>query len=338
MMRTAMRLIQLSLALMALTICTGQGCSFGPPPSGGPGDSGNDTQPETLQLESFVTETQGASGLAIRPSDGALFAVNANGLFGPLQAGDRISQLTPIGATNLGVADLFGDSPTGMVLAITASGEFWIGSQCCGTLAVVPPAGGDAVAFEGLLNSSNIKPEAMAIVPSDFDGAQMHPGNLLVGQQTTFSRLAAVDVLGARTVVNVSNPGGLNREAHALAFGPGPVFYSGDELAASGIAGIQNIATSGAPIGVSGSENTGVHSMVVRGNGDIVFRGRHNTVGGDELNGVLVFSAADDTVKLGVGLLTSETSADDELVITADRTTIYLSLPARNEIVRVVDR
>ena len=80
-----------------------------------------------------------------------------------------------------------------------------------------------------------------------------------------------------------------------------------------------------------------VCGVVVRNNGDLILRARHDTTGGEQLNGVLVYSAADQTISLGIGLTTTETSADDELVISADGNTIYLSLPTRNEIVRVED-
>src|SRR5205823_2905513 len=79
-----------------------------------------------IALADFVTNTAGASGLAVRPSDGALFTVNDNGIFGPLKAGDNLALLTPLGATNLADAGIFGSKPEGLSLAITNSGEFWI--------------------------------------------------------------------------------------------------------------------------------------------------------------------------------------------------------------------
>jgi hypothetical protein len=115
-------------------------------------------------------------------------------------------------------------------------------------LAVVPAAGGDAEPFTGLLEggveASNIKPETFAVIPSGFEGAQMSPGDLLVGQETTFSRLAAVDVDGDRTVIAVENPSisadpeeGLNREAHHLTFGADGVLYSAKRTVVIGGAG-----------------------------------------------------------------------------------------------------
>lgn len=325
-----------------LLVCLGITCpgTVGPPDTGDPGHGGNAAQTETLQAIAHVTNTGGASGIALRPSDGALFAVNSTGLFGPLDEGDDLSQMQPFGAENLATPAIFGTGSDSLVLAITESGEFWIGSSCCVRLAVVPPAGGDAQPFNGLItSSSNIKAETMTIVPDDFAGEQIQPGQLLVGQETTFSRLAAIDVEDDRAVTRVSNPllGTTNRNAHHLAFGPGPVLYSSRGTLANTIPGLQTIATDGSPAFVAGSERYGIHSFVVRNNGDLVMRARHNLASGSELNGVLIFSPADQTMTFGLGYTTAETSENDELVISADGSDIYMALPKLNQIVRLVD-
>ncbi len=335
-------ILQAWCSAILLALCLGSGCPGpnGPPDGGGPGDGGNAGQTETLQAVTYVSNTGGASGIAIRPSDGALFAVNGTGLFGPLNDGDDLSLMAPFGAENLATPDLFDTGSDSLVLAITQSGEFWIGSSCCVKLAVVPAEGGDAQPFNGLLtSSSNIRPETMAIVPEGFVGDQIQPGQLLVGEETTFSRLAAIDVEGDRAVTRVDNPllGTTNRNAHHLAFGPGPVLYSSRGVLANTIPGLQTIAADGTPDFVDGSERFGIHSFVVRNDGDLVVRARHNLAGGDELNGVLIFSPGDQTMTFGVGYTTTETSEDDELAISADGNDIYMALPNLNTIVRLVD-
>lgn len=44
--------------------------------------NGGQTAPR-VSFQTYATNTGGASGMALRPSDGALFAVSADGLFGP---------------------------------------------------------------------------------------------------------------------------------------------------------------------------------------------------------------------------------------------------------------
>lgn len=52
---------------------------------------------------------------------------------------------------------------------------------------------------------------------------------------------------------------------------------------------------------------------------------------------MLVYSPASHTITLAASLPAEQLTEDDDLVTSADRATIYLSLPKRNEIVRVVD-
>jgi hypothetical protein len=303
-------------------------------------------EPESATLEVFATNTNRGSGLAIRSSDGALFMVNGGGLFGPIEDGADVSTMTAIGATNLANDDLFDQRQDSLVLGITSNGEFWIGSQCCSTMAVVAPEGGDAVPYEGLLdgfNPVNVKPETIALVPDGFDGAQMMPGNLLVGEETTFSRLGAIDVAGDRAAIRVDNPllddpnlDDLNREAHHLAFGPDGALYSSRGTSSSTIAGIQQIAIDGIPTPLPGTFRLSADSFVVTTDGDIVIRGSFRRDQNSELlTGILIWSAATQEISVGMTLPISELSETDELVRGPDGT-IYLSLPQRNEIVRVV--
>lgn len=299
-----------------------------------------------LALDLVASNTGGATGIALRPSDGALFLVNSGGLFGPLETGADVSTMQAIGATNLSDEALFDIDKDSLVLSITESGEFWIGSRCCVTLAVVAADGGDAAAFEGLLQGSdpsNIKAETLVIVPEGFDGAQISAGNLLVGQDTTFSRLTAIDVEGDRLVTNVDNPAilddsdnGLNRQAHHLTFSSDGVLYDSRRLASASIAGIQTIAPDGTPTAVAGTESLSADTFVVLSNGDMILRGIFDPSGGPRLAGLLIRSADDGQIELGLDLADADTSADDEMII-ADDGTIYLAQPNRNQIVRVMD-
>ncbi|MBI4716684.1 MAG: hypothetical protein HY763_02685 [Planctomycetes bacterium] len=302
--------------------------------------------PPPVALTTFATGTGGATGLALRPSDGALFAVNAQGLFGPIGQGADLSTMTPLGATNLASMALFDQETASLVLAITATGEFWIGSPCCFTLAVAPAEGGDATAFEGLgegVTPANIKPETMTIVPSAFASQVIVPGTLLVGQDNTFNRLATIAVAGDRAVFNVPNPlfadadagNDLLREAHHLVFGLDGVLYGSEDLAALTSAGVQSIAADGTPADLVGTVGVSAHSFVVRANGDMVIRGTQQVTATESHSGILLFDAATATLRVGLELPAEELSEDDEMLITPDGATIYLSLPNRNEIVVV---
>ena len=306
-----------------------------------PTPSGGGEPAAQADLSVYATNTDGASGIALRPSDGALFAVNSTGLFGPIEEGDDFSTLSPIGATNLADADLFDQETSALVLAITNSGEFWIGSPCCQTLAVVPPDGGAAVPSEVLLggvDTSNIKPETMALVPEGFQGPQIQPGNLLVGQETTFSRLGAIDVDAEEpTVIGVENPGEINRHAHHLTFGLDGTLYSSRGVAGLTIMGLQTIDTDGLPTELAGSLGVAADSFVGLVNGDLVIRGTWQTGATESTRGVLYYSAADQEISVGLALPTGDMSEDDEMVITPDGSAIFLCLPSRNEILRVVD-
>lgn len=343
-------------SLLGLAVALGSGCDAVPVGAIADlipdlnGDDGGANGPALAELDTYATNTGGASGLALRPSDGALFAVNGVGLFGPINEGDDLSAMTPIGATNLADADIFDldthgtEATRSLSLAITNSGEFWIGSDCCQTLAIVGPQGGDAVPFLGLLSgdidTSNIKPETLALVPDGFDGPQMKPGNLLASQDTTFSRLAAIDVEADEpTVVNVDNPVAedINREGHHLTFGLDGTLYSSRALRGLTFAGIQTIDPDGTPAPLPGTLNLSANSFVGLANGDLVIRGARGVVAASPQNGILFYSAADDALTFALGLSTEQRSEDDELVITADGSAVFLSLPNANTIVRVID-
>ncbi len=317
--------------------------------NGGGGGDGGDADAgggESLALEVVVENTGGATGIALRPSDGALFAVNSDGLFGPLETGADLSTMQPIGATNLADESLFDIEKDSLVLTIAESGEFWIGSKCCVTLAVVAAEGGDAAPFEDLLlgsEPSNIKAETLVIIPEGFDGAQMSPGNLLVGQETSNSRLTAVDVANDRAVTNVDNPAiaedsenGLIRNAHHLAFGGDGTLYSSRRAASGSIAGLQTIAPDGTPADLADTESLSADTFVVLSNDDLILRGIFDPSGGTRLAGLLIRSADDGEIELGLGIPDADRSADDEMVIASDDT-IYLAQPNLDQIVRVID-
>lgn len=342
------------LAVLLVAGLVQAGCDLAVTGGGGGGgglvvNDNAEPEPETepLQLEAYATNTGGATGIALRPADGALFLVNAAGLFGPIEDGDDVATMEPIGATNLGDPDLFDIETGSLVLAITESGEFWIGSRCCVTLAVVGPEGGDAEPFTALLlgdQPSNIRPETMAIIPAGFDGPQMSPGNLLVGEETSFSRLTAIDVEGDRTAVNVDNPAiiedpenGLNREAHHLTFGPDGILYAASGGGLVSEPAIQTIDPEGRPAPVAGTEALSADAFVVLEGGDMIISGVYDPEGEDRLRGLLIFLPDEQRFELGAELSTGEMSADDEMILADDGETIYLALPNRNEVVRVID-
>ena len=213
--------------------------------------------------------------MAWRPSDGALFIVNKDGLYGPINNGDDVSTMTPIGATNLAADDLFDAPPDTVVLGISNAGEFWIASPGQTTAGVVPPEGGDAVQFLGLFDAQELAPETIALVPDGFSGAQFTPGGLLFGQETTFSRLAQADADGDESVILIDNPTpDTNRQAHHLAFGLDGGLYSSRGATSLLTAGLQSIATSGAPTNIAGTTGLAADSFVVLANGDIIIRRR----------------------------------------------------------------
>ena len=291
---------------------------------------------ETVELIAYASNTGGASGIALRPSDGALFAVSMDGLFGPIADGDDLSTMTPIGATNLADADLFDARQSSLTLAIADSGEFWIGSRCCTTMAVVAPGGGDAAPFEGLFEAMEIKPETLVIVPAGFEGSQIFPEQLLAGQETTFSRLVGVDVAGDRTVIDIDNPVSLNRNAHHLAFGLDGNLYSSRGTTALTQPGFQMIDAEGRPTEIAGTLGVAADTFVVLENGDVVLRGAWQTSPTTSERGVFLYDAASDETMLGVAIPADELSANDGMVVSSDGSTILLSLPNRDEIVRVM--
>lgn len=322
--------------------------------NGNDSDNGNNDDPpmpDPVSLTIVAENTNGASGLAIRPSDGALFTVNADGLLGPLDQDDAnwpvdASTLSPLGATNLSDPDIFMNETSSLVMAITNGGEFWIGTGGGNfTLAIVPPEGGDAEQFLDQSNqgtTTGISPETMVIVRDTFTGPQMQPGNLLLGAQTTFSRLSAINVEGDRAVIQVDNPihapadptMALNRDAHHLAFGPDGTLYSSQDATSLLEPGFQTIAADGTPSLIPGTEGIAGTTFVILDNGDILFRGSFQQSAAMSVNGIFIFSPADQSITLGTMLPSTDVSSDDEMVMTADGT-IYLSLPRRNQIVRV---
>jgi len=309
---------------------------------GNANDNGPSPEPVTfnnVELTPFATNTDGAGGMAINPFNNELYVVNRNGLFGPIEEGDDVSTMTPIGATNLADANLFDAPRDNFVLAITEQGEFWIGSSCCGTLAVVPAEGGDAQPFEGLLEGNppaNIFPETMVIAPANVNLPGVSPGDLLVSAETTFSKLAAIKVTGDRSVTQVDNPSGTNRQGHHIAFGLDGTLYTSRSVGGATILGLQTVTSDGSPTGLPGTLNLAADSFVVLDNDDLVLRGAFTTNAGQFVEGVHLYSAADESVTPGMEIPPEEASEDDEMLIAPDGR-ILLSLPARNEIVVVTD-
>jgi len=314
--------------------------------NGNGNDNDNDNvSVDLVELQVYATNTKEASGLALHPTTGEVYAVNEDGLFGPISQGANLSTMTPIGATNLDEAPFEEFELDSLVLAITNSGEFWIGSKGSGILAVVPPAGGPAEAFEGQAEENTeqaIHPETMAVVPASFQGPQMAPGNLLVGQDTDFDWLNAIDVEADRTVIRVDNPtdpeNPQERDAHHLTFGLDGVLYSSRAETALTTEGIQTIATSGLPTPLPGTLGLKADSFVGLANGDLIIRGARAVTAGNTENGILIYSAADEETVLGVALPLQEVSEDDEMIITSNGDTVYLSLPKRNQIYRAIDK
>ena len=332
------------LGFAALVLAIPAGCAI-PVPDGSDNtntngnantnDNDNGTAADPVELFVYASNTGGATGLSLRPSDGAVFAVNVDGLFGPIEDGDDLSTMTAFGATNLAAESLF-DMPTASLsLAITESGEFWIGSPCCSTIAVVPPEGGDAEAFLDLLAGSEIKPEVIVRVPEGFEADQMFPGQLLFGQETSFSRLVGVDAEGDRAVLDIDNPSETNRNAHYLAFGLDGVLYSSKGASGLTQAGFQTIGVDGSPAEVPGTLGAAADTFVALANGDFVIRGTLQSTATSSQRGVLLYDAAVEEVTLGIAIPTEEVDENDDMVITPDGTTILLSLPKRNEIVLV---
>jgi hypothetical protein len=331
--------------LSAVLLAIAPGC--GSIPSGIIDDiiNGNDNVAEDLvQLDVYATNTNGASGIALDPMTGDLYAVNEDGLFGPIEDGADLTGMTPIGATNLDEAPFEEFLLSSLVLAITDAGEFWIGSPGSGILAVVPPGGGPAEAFEGQSMDNTVQaifPETMAIVSTGFQGPQIMPGDLLLGQDTDFDALNAIAVGGDRAVTAVDNPtdpdNPQRREAHHLTFGLDGVLYSSRAEIALTMAGIQTIASDGLPTPLAGTMGVKADSFVGLANGDLIIRGARAITAVQSENGILVYSAADEDIVLGLELPLAEISEADEMVITADGDTVFLSLPNRNQIVRAID-
>ncbi len=310
-------------------------------------DDGGIIDVDNVTLDEFATNTGGASAIALRPSDGALFLVNSDGLFGPITNGADVSTMTAFGATNLADETLFDRTQDSFVLAITDDGEFWIGAPCCSTMGVVPAAGGDAVPFTGLLDGiegeiANVKPETLALVPTGFDGAQMAPGNVLAGEDTTFSRMGSIDV-DAMTAVLVANPldppdadDDFNREGHHLHFGFDGTLYASRALATGDFAGVQTIAPDGTPTDVAGTTDTSADTFVALQNGDLLLSGTWRGTDNIVNRGLFFYDASDLAIVAGAEIPFAQRSEDDEMIIAADGT-IYFSQVALDRIVRATD-
>ena len=300
-------------------------------------DDGNDGQTAPrVSFQTFATNTGGASGMALRPSDGAVFAVSADGLFGPISEGDDLSTMTPIGATNLGDDNLFDTTPESLTLAITNEGEFWITSLQT-TVAVVPSGGGDAEPYLGLFDDGvpELTPETTVLVPDSFEGPQFMPGHLLFGGETTFSRLFQVDVSGDRSVLVITQPELILRQAHHLTFGLDGALYSSKGVAALTQPGLQTIDTDGTPTNIDSSLGIAADTFVVLANGDMVIRGTWQMTATTSSRGILLFDAAAGEFSVGLSLTSAELSESDEMVISSDGSMILLSRPAVNEIVQI---
>lgn len=307
------------------------------------GDGGIDVEIPTIALRDFATNTQatqedGATGIAVDPTSGEVFIVNSDGLFGPITEGTDVSTLEPFGATNLSDDLLFDGPRADYVLAITIDGEFWIASSGFNTVARVPAEGGDATAYTGLQDgpdASNVNPSTIALVPENFDGPDIDPGNLIFGEETSFSAMAVVNVTDG-TVFSAANPDmDLSRVGHHFAFGSDGTLYAGRQLSNELMSGIQTIATDGSPTELPGTLRTGLSSFVVLDNGDLVIRGsfrteEDNAAGG--FRGLFFWSADDEVLQRGLELTNEDVSAADELVIMLDGTVLY----AQSELNRVV--
>jgi len=302
------------------------------------------TDPDAASLSVYATNTDGATAIAQRPSDGAIFIVNASGLYGPIEQDDDVSTLDPFGATNLADMELFDMEQPSLVLAIDNTGAFWISSPCCGTMARVPAEGGDAEPFLGLLDPddpANIFPTTLALVPDGFSGAQMMPGDILAGEDTTFSRLAAIDPVDLMVVSKVENPieESKNRHAGHLTFGLDGNLYGGRASSSADIAGVQMIATDGTPSDVPGTERVGVDAFVGQADGDLVIYGGFSRAGdlpSEAFNGVFFYDAEDESLVEGLTIDAGDIGTDDGMIITDDGT-IYLAHSARDRIVIVSD-
>lgn len=321
----------LLVALCALSLGLCPGCPEPVPP--GDGD-GNGTA--LVSLKVFASNTNGAAGIAVRESDGGVFIVGDDGLFGPIESGDDVSQLTPIGATNLLSADIYDSDQSDYSLAIAGNGEFWIASSCCGTLGVVPAAGGDAEPFTGLIDGNpptNIFPDALVVVPSNANFSGFDAGDILAGEDTSFSRLAAIDP-ATRTVTSIANPSTTNRHANALAFDAAGNLFTARAGTALTSAGLQQIDSDGAPTAVDGTLGLAANDMVVLANGDILIRGTLALTGGSSFRGLLILDATSGELLEALEISASDASSSDDLVLLPDGT-VLMTQPNLNRVVTV---
>ncbi len=316
-------------ALCAVSLGLCPGCPEPVTPGDGDGTA-------LVSLEVFASNTNGAAGIAVRGSDGGVFIVGDDGLFGPLEAGDNVSMLNPIGATNLLSADLFDSDQSDYSLAIAGDGEFWIASSCCGTLGVVPPAGGDAEPFTGLIDGNpptNIFPDALVVVPNNANFSSFAAGDILAGEDTSFSRLAAIDP-ATRTVTSIANPSATNRNANALAFDADGSLFTARAGTALTSAGLQQIGSNGAPTAVDGTLGLAANDMVVLANGDILIRGTLALTGGSSFRGLLILDAASGTLLEALEISAGDASASDDLVLLPDGT-VLMTQPNLNRVVKI---
>lgn len=306
----------------------------------GGNDNGDDPtiEPDRATLTPFATNTSGASGLAL-DGNGNLYLLNADGLYGPLAEGDDISELEPIGATNLDDEDIFKNDETSLVLAISNEGEFWIGSRCCGTLAFLPVGEEDAVSFkDSLLDSeSQVRPETMVIVPDNVDSMQILPGTMLIGQESSFSILATIDVDGDHAVVDILNPEAEDdiRYGHHLAFGPDGTLYASTKTSGVERIGFQTIGADGVPTDVAGTEGLAANSFVVLDNGDILMTGFREVSGSGLETGLFIVSPATGEVESVATLAGGASVTDRELVLDRASGAIYLARPGQDDVVLV---
>ena len=307
-------------------------------------DNADDTPIPTVALSVFATNTGGASGIAWNPIDDALYAVNEEGLYGPIVEDDDLLEDTPlVGATNLSDEGIFDQPTSSLVLAVADAGDFWIGSTCCQTMATVSADGGDAEPFLGLFSDSEefesvtIFPDTLAIIPDSFAGQPFSPGDLLIGEETSFDRMGTIDVDGDLSAVNVTNPSETMRDANHLTFGLDGVLYAATGIPTIGQPGIQTIDDTGAPTALPGTESVGAESLIALANGDLIIRGSIQDTGALSRTGILRYIAADQEIELALELSSDDRSVDDELIVVdgPNGPTIFLSLPNRNEILTV---
>ena len=113
--------------------------------------------------------------------------------------------------------------------------------------------------------------------------------------------------------------------------------YGSNDIPSALNAGIQTIETDGFPTDLPGTVGLSARSFVVLQNGDLLIRGVYDPPDGPSVNGIILWEAESEEVTIFEDLPIEDLSAHDELIISPDRQTVYLSLPSRSEIWRGTD-